>query len=101
MMAQASRARGEGSVTARLLQSAPAVISQGSGRARAETGMQRPWSRRQRKLRTQGTAAVTDGGSFRAQLGGGEYEMACWPTPSPAFISVFGVAERFFPPNFR
>ena len=32
MMAQASCARGEGSVTARLRQSAPAVISQGFGR---------------------------------------------------------------------
>ena len=38
---------------------------------------------------------------LRARLGGGEYEMACWPTPSPVFISVFRVAEQFFPPNFR
>ena len=41
------------------------------------------------------------GTGLRARLGGGVYEMACWPTPSPIFISVFGVAERFFPPNFR
>ena len=34
MMAQASCARGEGSVTALLRQSAPAVISQGFGRLR-------------------------------------------------------------------
>ena len=25
---------------------------------------------------------------LRARLGGGEYEVACWPTPSPVFISV-------------
>ena len=57
--------------------------------------------------RTQGMAAAGAGISSRASLeaqgtlGGGEYEVACWPTPSPVFISVFGVAERFFPPNFR
>ena len=27
-------------------------------------------------------------GSFRARLGGGEYEMACWPTPSLHYISL-------------
>ena len=50
-----------------------------------------------RRVLTQGFA----GTGLRAQLERGEYEMACWPTPSPAFISIFGVAERFFPPNFR
>ena len=39
-------------------------------------------------------------GASGQQLGRGEYEMACWPTPFPAFISVFGVAERFFPSKF-
>ena len=67
MMAQASRACGEGSVTARLLQSAPAVISQGSGRARAETGMQRPWSRWQRKL----SNSMNGGGSNTENSGDG------------------------------
>ena len=48
-------------------------------------------------------AGISSRASLEAQgtLGGGEYEVACWPTPSPVFISVFGVAERFFPPNFR
>ena len=36
----------------------------------------------------------------RARLGGGEYEMACWPTPLPCFYKRNMVAERFFPPYF-
>ena len=27
-------------------------------------------------------------GSFRARLGRGEYEVACWPTPSPVYINL-------------
>ena len=54
----------------------------------------------------QGTAGLGAGKSnglrwkLGARLGGGEYEMACWPTPLPYFYKRSMVAERFFPPYF-
>ena len=33
-------------------------------------------------------------------MGGGEYEVVCWPTPLPCFYKRSMVAERFFPPYF-
>ena len=84
-----------------------AVISQGSGKAQATAQSEIQWLGLETELgcrlsghgfagswATQGTAAaeLDSGrgctGSFRAWLGGGEYEVACWPTPSPVFISV-------------
>ena len=34
-------------------------------------------------------------------LGGGEYEVACCPTPSPAYINFVTAAEGSLPPIFR
>ena len=50
--------------------------------------------------RTQGLAAAGAGISSRASLeaqgtlGRGEYEVACWPTPSPAYIEPIWAAEE-------
>ena len=37
---------------------------------------------------------------LQGMMGGGEYEVVCWPTPLPCFYKRSMVAERFFPPYF-
>ena len=81
-----------------------AVISQGSGygsvrgtvvgASNSELGCRHSGHGFTRSWATQGTAVAkldsrrgcTE--SFRARLGGGEYEVACWPTPSPVSINL-------------
>ena len=54
----------------------------------SDGGAGQPRARRWRQWELQGT------------LGGGEYEVVCWPTPLPCFYKRSMVAERFFPPYF-
>ena len=104
MMAQALCARGEGSVKAAALSAkatTPAVISQGSGRAQATTQSEIQWLGLETELAcrlsghggrgSQRRQNWTQAGlrwELRARLGGGECEVACWPTPSPVYISM-------------